>query len=73
MFKKYVQIYFLDLFHVPHQTMLSNLIFMTEHCLTHVIFQAQRKSWEFQKNLIRMKVKPDLITFNQPNITYFGD
>lgn len=29
--------------------MLSNLIFMTEHCLTHVIFQAQRKSWEFKK------------------------
>ena len=49
MFKKYVQIYFLDLFHVSHQTMLSNLIFMTEHCLTHVIFQAQRKSWEFKK------------------------
>lgn len=71
MFKKYVQIYFLDLFHVPHQTMLSNLIFMTEHCLMHVIFQAQRKSWEFKKNLITMKL--DLITFNQPNITYVGD
>lgn len=53
--------------------MLSNLIFMTEHCLTHVIFQAQRKSWEFKKNLITIKVKLDLITFNQPNITYVGD